>query len=47
MVREAITEVNSTSIKDMGKVITSVNSKANGRTDGKTISTIVKRILSC
>lgn len=47
MVREAITEVNATSIKDMGKVITSVNSKANGRTDGKTISTIVKRILSC
>lgn len=47
MVREAITEVNATSIKDMGKVITSVNSKANGRTDGKTISTIVKRILAC
>lgn len=47
MVREAIAEVNATSIKDMGKVITSVNSKANGRTDGKTISTIVKRILSC
>ena len=47
MVREAISEVNATSIKDMGKVITSVNSKANGRTDGKTISTIVKRILSC
>lgn len=47
MVREAIAEVNATSIKDMGKVITSVNSKANGRTDGKTISTIVKRILAC
>ena len=47
MVREAITEVNATSIKDMSKVITSVNSKANGRTDGKTISTIVKRILAC
>jgi uncharacterized protein YqeY len=47
MVREAITEVNATSIKDMGKVIASVNSKANGRTDGKTISAIVKRILAC
>jgi uncharacterized protein YqeY len=47
MVREAIAEVNATSIKDMGKVITSVNSKANGRTDGKTISAIVKRILAC
>ena len=47
MVREAISEVNATSIKDMGKVIASVNSKANGRTDGKTISAIVKRILAC
>ncbi len=47
MVREAITEVNATSIKDMGKVIASVNSKANGRTDGKTISAIVKQILLC
>ena len=47
MVKEAITEVNATSIRDMGKVISTVNSKANGRTDGKTISNIVKRILAC
>ena len=47
MVKEAIAEVNATSIRDMGKVISTVNSKANGRTDGKTISNIVKRILAC
>ena len=35
-----------TSIKEMGLVIKNVNAKANGRTDGKTISTIVKRLLS-
>lgn len=46
MVKEAIEETNATSMKDMGKVIALVNSKANGRTDGKTISVIVKKILS-
>lgn len=46
MVKEAIEETNASSMKDMGKVIALVNSKANGRTDGKTISVIVKKILS-
>jgi uncharacterized protein YqeY len=46
MVKEAIEETNAASMKDMGKVIALVNSKANGRTDGKTISVIVKKILS-
>lgn len=46
MVIDAIKEINATSMKDMGKVIALVNSKANGRTDGKTISIIVKKNLS-
>lgn len=46
MVIDAIKEVNATSMRDMGKVIALVNSKANGRTDGKTISIIVKKNLS-
>ena len=47
LVKAAISEVGATSMKDMGKVIASVNIKANGCTDGKTISNIVKKILSC
>ena len=46
LVRIAIAEVGATSMKEMGLVIKSVNAKANGRTDGKTISTIVKRFLN-
>ena len=46
LVTDAIKETGASSMKDMGKVIVSVNGKANGRTDGKTISTIVKKILS-
>lgn len=46
LVRVAIAEVGATSMKEMGLVIKNVNAKANGRTDGKTISTIVKRLLS-
>jgi uncharacterized protein YqeY len=46
LVNEAITEVNAMSIKDIGKVISYVNSKANGGTDGKTISEIFKEILN-
>lgn len=46
MVRSVIAEMGVTSIKEMGLVIKNVNAKANGRTDGKTISTIVKRLLS-
>ena len=44
MVKEAIEETNATSMKDMGKVIALVNSKANGRTDGKTRR---KGVLDC
>lgn len=46
LVRIAIAEIGATSMKEMGLVIKSVNAKANGRTDGKTISTIVKRLLN-
>lgn len=46
LVRVAITEVGATSMKEIGLVIKNVNAKANGRTDGKTISSIVKRLLA-
>lgn len=46
MVKSVIAEMGATSIKEMGLVIKNVNAKANGRTDGKTISTIVKQLLS-
>lgn len=46
MVKTVIAEAGATSMKEMGLVIKNVNAKANGRTDGKTISTIVKRLLS-
>jgi len=46
LVKVAITEVGATSLKEMGLVIKNVNAKANGRTDGKTISSIVKRLLA-
>jgi len=46
LVRIAIAEIGATSMKEMGLIIKSVNAKANGRTDGKTISTIVKRLLN-
>lgn len=46
LVKVAITEVGATSMKEMGLVIKNVSAKANGRTDGKTISIIVKRLLS-
>lgn len=46
MVKTVIAEVGATSMKEMSLVIKNVNAKANGRTDGKTISTIVKRLLS-
>lgn len=46
LVKASIAELGATSMKEMGIVIKDVNAKANGRTDGKTISTIVKRLLS-
>lgn len=46
LVKVAITEIGATSMKEMGLVIKNVSAKANGRTDGKTISSIVKRLLA-
>jgi len=46
MVDEAIAQTGASSMADMGKVMGMVNAKAAGRTDGKTISTIVKARLS-
>ncbi|MGZ8898633.1 MAG: GatB/YqeY domain-containing protein [Limisphaerales bacterium] len=45
MVREAITETGATSKKEMGPVIKSVQAKAAGRADGKTISQLVGKFL--
>ncbi len=42
MVDEAIAQTGASSMADMGKVMGIVNAKAAGRTDGKTVSTIVK-----
>lgn len=41
-----IDEIGATSMKDMGKVISVVNSRVGGQSDGKTISGIVKNLLS-
>jgi uncharacterized protein len=41
-----ITETGATSAADMGKVMGAANKKLAGRADGKTISTIVKELLS-
>ena len=44
-VEEIIAEVGATSIKDMGKVMGAANKALAGLSDGRTISTIVKRLL--
>lgn len=44
--REAITETGATSPRDMGMVMKTVMARAGGRADGKTVSTIVKQLLS-
>jgi len=46
VVKETITELNAEGMKDMGKVMGSVNKKLAGKADGKTISVIVKGLLS-
>ena len=46
VVVEGITQTGASSMKDMGKVMGIVNGKLAGKADGKTISGIVKRILS-
>ena len=45
MVKAAIQETGATSKKDMGPVIRAVQTRAAGRADGKTISTMVGRLL--
>jgi uncharacterized protein YqeY len=44
-VRAIIQETGATSKKDMGPVIKAVQAKMAGRADGKTISTLVGRLL--
>ena len=46
VVVEVIAQTEASSMKDMGKVMGIVNDKLAGKADGKTISGIVKRILS-
>ncbi|MBR5661351.1 MAG: GatB/YqeY domain-containing protein [Bacteroidales bacterium] len=45
-VKEIIAETGATSIKDMGKVMGVANKALAGLSDGRTISTIVKKLLS-
>ena len=45
LVRATIQEMAATSKKDMGPVIKAVQAKAAGRADGKSISTVVGRLL--
>ena len=45
-VQEIIAETGATSIKDMGKVMGIANKALAGLSDGRTISTIVKELLS-
>ena len=45
-VKAIIAEVGATSIKDMGKVMGAANKALAGQSDGRTISTVVKRLLS-
>lgn len=46
IVKEVIAEVGASTMKDMGKVVGIVNQRVNGQSDGKTISGIVKTLLS-
>ncbi len=44
-IKEIIAQVGATSIKDMGKVMGTANKALAGLSDGRTISTIVKKLL--
>jgi uncharacterized protein YqeY len=46
IVAETISEVGATSMKDMGKVMSTIGPKVKGRADNGRISAIAKRILS-
>jgi uncharacterized protein len=45
LVRSTITELGATTKKEMGKVIKAVQAKAAGRADGKSVSTLVGKLL--
>lgn len=45
IVKNAVNETGATSIKEMGKVMTSIMPKVKGRADGKLVSQIVKQFL--
>ncbi|MCR5464368.1 MAG: GatB/YqeY domain-containing protein [Bacteroidales bacterium] len=45
-VKAIIAEVGATSLKDMGKVMGAANKALAGQSDGRTISTVVKRLLA-
>ncbi len=45
-VREIISQVGAASIKDMGKVMGAANKALAGQSDGRTISSVVKELLS-
>lgn len=45
-IKAIIAEVGATSIKDMGKVMGAANKALAGQSDGRTISTVVKRLLA-
>ena len=46
VVRETISEIDATGIKDIGKTIGMINKKVNGKAEGKLIATLVKKELS-
>jgi uncharacterized protein YqeY len=46
IIADIITKVGATSMKDMGKVMGMASKQLAGKSDGKTISTIVKQLLS-
>ena len=46
VIKDIITEVGATSVKEMGKVMAAANQKLAGQADGKTISEMVKSQLS-
>lgn len=45
IVLDAIAEAGATSKKDMGKVMKIANAKVNGAADGKTVSSVVQKLL--
>ncbi len=45
-VREIIAQVGATSLRDMGKVMGAANKALAGQSDGRTVSTVVKELLS-